>query len=235
MIREVSIVSFDADGTLWAFEATMRASLAKTADFLGCRDERLAGLTVDHLIGLRQQVAGRHRGAPLTMEELRRRSFAEAVRTAGIDDDDLVDQTTAFYLDARFAGSILYDDARSTLDLLATRFALVLVSNGNSDPDRCGLADVFRSVVFADRIGVAKPDPGIYRRLLDEMGCEPSQVVHVGDSLVNDVDAAASLGLRTVWLRRSAVPLAHVPSRADATIHALSELPALLEGPVPAG
>lgn len=40
MTVAIQTLSFDADGTLWDFEATMRQSLAKTIDFLAGRDER---------------------------------------------------------------------------------------------------------------------------------------------------------------------------------------------------
>jgi HAD superfamily hydrolase (TIGR01549 family) len=58
-------------------------------------------------------------------------------------------------------------------------------------------------LAMSDAIGVAKPDPAFFARVLDLLGhADPAEVAYVGDRIDNDVEPAAAAGLRAVWLRR---------------------------------
>jgi putative hydrolase of the HAD superfamily len=54
---------------------------------------------------------------------------------------------------------------------------------------------------FSYRYGIAKPSPRLFEeslRALSSTGIRPDQTVYVGNDMLNDVTAAASVGLRTV-------------------------------------
>jgi len=53
------------------------------------------------------------------------------------------------------------------------------------------------AVVLSYRLGLAKPDPGIYRRCLEELALTPEEVLFVDDDPDN-VAAAAELGIKAV-------------------------------------
>lgn len=60
-------------------------------------------------------------------------------------------------------------------------------------------------VVSSSSVGFNKPHPGIYTHMLGRLGLEPEEVLHVGDSCVNDVLGALNAGLKAalyVGLRR---------------------------------
>jgi putative hydrolase of the HAD superfamily len=57
----------------------------------------------------------------------------------------------------------LHSDVLPALNSLGTRYILGLVSNGNTHPERCGLQDRLKFVVFAQDVGVEKPDPALFR------------------------------------------------------------------------
>ena len=50
------------------------------------------------------------------------------------------------------------------------------------------------------RMGIMKPNPEFYLTALRAMGIRPDQAVMVGDTYVNDIEPAAALGIRTVWI-----------------------------------
>jgi len=59
-MRGVKVVSFDADGTLWDFEKTMRHSLQRVLEELEGMDPIAAsGLSVEGMIGVRDEVSER--------------------------------------------------------------------------------------------------------------------------------------------------------------------------------
>lgn len=60
---------------------------------------------------------------------------------------------------------------------------------------RFGLDERFDAVALSCDEGMAKPDPRIYRRLLQRLEVEPAEVLMVGDSLPHDVRAPRALGM----------------------------------------
>jgi len=59
-----------------------------------------------------------------------------------------------------------------------------------------GIADYFDLIVSSSSLGLNKPNPRIYRYLVRKLGLRPQEILHVGDSCVNDVLGPLSVGLR---------------------------------------
>lgn len=230
-IDEIVAISFDADGTLWNFQHTMRNALAHCLAEL----RRLVpgsgaeALTVESLIAIRDAVASDLRNGGATHEQIRHAAFARTLAMLGVEEVAQADAITTLYFAYRHgeSASDLYPDARPALDVLKGRYHLGLASNGNTDPVHGGLGGYFTFALYADELGAVKPDPQFYRRLLATAQLEPQQLLHIGDSLTHDVAAAQSVGVQSVWLNRLGESHAH-PIYPDAEITTLAELPALL-------
>jgi putative hydrolase of the HAD superfamily len=78
---------------------------------------------------------------------------------------------------------------------------VALVTNGTTrlraDLDAAGLTATFDAVANSAELGVAKPDPEIYRRAAGLVGAPPESCVLIDDTPVH-VEAAAAAGLATV-------------------------------------
>jgi putative hydrolase of the HAD superfamily len=101
----------------------------------------------------------------------------------------------------------LFDDVRPALEALAGRgITLGVVSNFEPWLEDIlaleGVDHLFAAVAVSGRLGVAKPDPEIFKAALAEAGAAPEATVHVGDQPVNDVAAARAAGLTPVLLDR---------------------------------
>lgn len=251
----IRVITFDADDTLWDFDTAMRAALTQVIDLLAQTHPDIAARwTVEALRDRRDAIAEARRGE-LTIVEMRDQSFVDALADDGITDPDLAWALRERYFHHRHGDVQLFDDvapAFAALDALGERrgvpFTYGLVTNGNTDPERSGLPGRFAFRVYADEVGVAKPDPAIYElataAAAELTGCAAHQVLHVGDSHEHDIVPAAALGLPTVHLDRSAtgtgsrsVPgVGAVASGASsgpvpvATIARLTELAPLLAG-----
>jgi FMN hydrolase / 5-amino-6-(5-phospho-D-ribitylamino)uracil phosphatase len=218
-------VSFDVDGTLLDLDAAIRRGLEEVVAWVGERHPGGDGLTVDRLRELRDAVAAESVG--MAQAAIRRESFRRALDELGIGDAELVDGLTARYLDRRYASIELYPDAVRALPALRGRLRIGIVSNGNSFADRCGIATPFDFEVYSERAGCAKPDAAIFRLACAAAGCRAEELVHVGDSLSEDVLAARTAGCAAVWLRRGR-GAGEAPAGVP-VIGSLDELPKLLE------
>jgi putative hydrolase of the HAD superfamily len=57
-------------------------------------------------------------------------------------------------------------------------------------------------VVLSGEVGARKPEPAIFERALSELGVDAANALFVGDRLVDDIQGAAAVGMRTaqaVW------------------------------------
>jgi putative hydrolase of the HAD superfamily len=121
-----------------------------------------------------------------------------------------------------------FPDARPALEAARSRdIRLVVVSNWDcSLPDvlaRVGLAPLLDGVVASASAGARKPDAAIFERALALAGVAPSEALHAGDSIEDDVEGARAAGITPVFLSRDggAAP------PGVTTIASLAELEAL--------
>lgn len=64
--------------------------------------------------------------------------------------------------------------------------------------ERYGLDGLFDVEVISALVGTAKPNPGIYRILLERLGTGPERVVFVDDREQN-IATASGLGIQAIW------------------------------------
>ena len=226
---QISTISFDGDMTLWDFLKVMRHSLKQTLAELQRQvpTQRALELTVEKMIAIRDQLAEEVKGEIWSLLEIRRRAFERTLEHVGHPDKDLAAHLDAIYRKHRFEDIELYSDVIPTFDALAPHFKLGLLSNGNTYPERCGLDGRFAFVVFSQDVQVEKPDPKIFQITAERAGCELRQMLHVGDSLKNDVAGGKNAGAPTVWLNREGVPN-DTKIQPDYEITSLNEIPAIV-------
>lgn len=132
------------------------------------------------------------------------RPYAELLAELGVDDPDAFIE--AEHEVWRPAHEVLAS-AQALLDSLRSLgLKTGIVANSWPEPGRVlradaesfGLADRVDVIVFSDEVGARKPDPAIYLHCCRQLGVEPSEAMHVGDDLENDVRGAAAAGLKTV-------------------------------------
>lgn len=101
--------------------------------------------------------------------------------------------------------SHLYPAVKETLaELHQAGFTLALVTNKPSKfvPDvlaKHGIDQYFSDVIGGDTFAEKKPNPMALNWLLDKHGCQPSEMLMVGDSS-NDIKAAKNAGCRSFGL-----------------------------------
>jgi putative hydrolase of the HAD superfamily len=121
-----------------------------------------------------------------------------------------------------------YPDALPALaELRALGPTLVVASNWDcSLPDwlePAGITELVDGVVTSAEVGAPKPNPRVFERALAIAGVRPSEALHVGDKVDNDVEGAGAAGIRAVLVQRDG----EAPPGVE-VIRSLRELPALL-------
>jgi putative hydrolase of the HAD superfamily len=69
--------------------------------------------------------------------------------------------------------------------------------------ERTGLRTLVDVVVISAVLGVAKPDPAIFRAALERLGAGAAEAIHAGDSVEHDVAGARAAGVEAVLVARN--------------------------------
>ncbi|MCX4744357.1 HAD-IA family hydrolase [Kitasatospora sp. NBC_01287] len=143
---------------------------------------------------------------PLLLGEITKEQWVEAIAralAARVPADQARALATAF-------GSAPFRADPEVVGLLRAVRAhcpVVLVTNATAwleqDLDLLGLLDLADHVVNSSRVGVAKPDPRIYKIAAERAGAEPGRCLFVDDRAEN-VEAAIALGMAGVVYREPA-------------------------------
>jgi 2-haloacid dehalogenase len=102
----------------------------------------------------------------------------------------------------------LYPDVLPTLERLAGRYRLAVVSN--IDDDLLGatrLCREFDVVCTAERAGGYKPDGTLFRYLIANAGVAVREILHSGQSQFTDMVGGKPLGLTVCWINRRGIDL----------------------------
>jgi HAD superfamily hydrolase (TIGR01662 family) len=98
--------------------------------------------------------------------------------------------------------------------------------------DRAGLRAYFDPIIISAAVGLRKPNPAIFERVLRAWDLPPAECVMVGDTLGADILGAQLAGLHNVWFSPYANHPANNAHRGnilpEAEIESLQELPGVL-------
>lgn len=108
---------------------------------------------------------------------------------------------------------------------LRPKFATAILSNSadgarREEQRRYGFEQLVDVIVYSHEVGVAKPDPAIFRLTQARLGVEAHEIVFLDDHDPH-VQAARALGWHAVWHRDTAVSINEI----TATIEQAGQLP----------
>jgi len=205
------VVLFDLDDTLMAHREAVAAGIVRyMRERAYDGDERTAARRWHEL---EEEHYTAYLGGELSFEDQRRARAAAFAREFG-EELDSADAASWFaeYFERYRDSWALHPDVVPALDALATGLPGVrfgIVTNGELEFQtakvvRLALHGRVEHVIASGDLGVAKPDPAIFRAALDRFGgsAAVTAAAYVGDRLHTDAIGAARAGLLGVWLNR---------------------------------
>jgi putative hydrolase of the HAD superfamily len=98
----------------------------------------------------------------------------------------------------------LYPNVKPLLDELYSRFALAVVSDGQSvwaipEMRAVGIESYFDPIIISGDFGFRKPDKRLFEAALSELRLAPENVIFVGNDMYRDIFGARQVGMKTVF------------------------------------
>jgi putative hydrolase of the HAD superfamily len=183
----------DADDTLWEnniyFEQAVHAFIA----FLN--HSRLTPAEVREVLDDVERLMG-YGSANFT------KSLVETYRRLAereLQDED-VQQVRRFGEQIRTHPMQLLDGVKETIDYLAARHELVVLTKGDVEEqtlkiERSGIAESFKRAII-----VEEKDVATYHRVVEELQIDPQRTWMIGNSPRSDINPALSAGLNAVYI-----------------------------------
>jgi len=126
-----------------------------------------------------------------------------------------------------------YPEVKTALQELSGR-PLSILSNGTPGMLRAvvasnGLSQTFEHLLSVDALRIYKPDPRVYQSAVDRLNIPREHIGFVSSNFW-DIAGATNFGFQTFWINRSSATPDFLGITPTATIHSLSQLPAMLLG-----
>ncbi len=225
----VKSIFLDLDDTILDFRRAERRAISETLRRFGI-DPTPA--VVDRYHELNRQQWELLEEGKLTRPQVLTRRFDLLFSELGVDRSS--QEAQAAYETQLSQGHFFMPGARELLETLAPRYDLYLATNGTpvvqaGRIQSAGIAPYFKNIFISEKLGANKPSPAFFQACFAAIpNFDPAAALVVGDSLTSDIRGARNVGLRSCWYNPE-----DLPSRPDIvpdyTIHALEELPPLLE------
>jgi len=194
-------ICFDLDDTLWEVQPVLRRAEARVQAYLEAEHPQLAPqLSVEAMFSARRTLAAEVPERAHDMTWLRTEALRRLATHHG-HDPVIGDRAFEVFIAARHEVEF-YPEVTTALSKLSSRFRLASFSNGNACVHRIGIGHYFEVTLNAESVGRAKPHPEVYLTVARALGISPSELLHVGDHLENDIRGAAEAGCRTAWVNR---------------------------------
>lgn len=199
-------ILFDLDHTLWDFETNSSTTLSELYEAHHLNKQGVTNLVDFKKVFSRinTDLWTRYDAGLINREEIRFHRFRNILGHFGIADEKLSMTLSDEYVLQSPKKSALMPNAIDSLEYLASRYPLTVITNGFDEIQgtklaSSGITHYFKSVVTSARAGHKKPAREIFDFALAENGYAHHEAIMIGDNLLTDIGGARNANIDTVY------------------------------------
>ena len=142
------------------------------------------------------------------ISDYQRDAWVIGLQKIGIEDEEFGAALAARFIKERKQSPFVYDETFSVLDQLKGKYELVLLTNGSPSLQKTKLeitpeiAPYFNQIIVSGAFGKGKPDPSIFKHVLEKTDKSADEALMVGDNLLTDILGSSRVRMRSVWINR---------------------------------
>ncbi|MFH1505461.1 MAG: HAD family hydrolase [archaeon] len=158
--------------------------------------------------------------------ETERDCFKKFCESVGVEETD---ELYKRFCKAMGMSKNTYPDVIPGLTRLKGKYKLVVLSNTEQLSVESGMfkdiEPLFDKLYYSCDVGLVKPDPKIYAKVLEDFDVKPEEVIMIGDRVDDDVKGPGRLGIKGILLDRRK----RYPDYKGKKVYSLKELEVVLD------
>lgn len=229
-LEQVKTILFDADGTLWDFDASAVYSIRKIFERRGYE---YSDMVFERYNVINNGLWERYERGEMSRDRVLVERFDLLFEELGIDAEGAAFEKE--FREMLELNPVWMKDAQELLSVLRPDYKMYVVTNGIASTQRkrialTGLDQYVDGVFISEEIGAQKPMPAFFDHVLSHIEpCRKDELLLVGDSLTADILGANRSGIPSCWYNPKHLPLTG-EARPDYEITRLMDLEAMLGG-----
>lgn len=232
MKREYKCIFFDLDHTLWDYERNSQETLDELYEkySLSSRGVTSCELLKDQFRKVNITLWELYDRGEITSDVIRQQRFKQILEHFSVMDEQLTEELSVDYLHSCPNKGHLVPYAIETLDYLASKYEMTVITNGFDEIQNLKLSagnlhQYFKHIVTSQKAGHRKPSRGIFDYAMEANNVRPHESIMVGDNLITDIAGATRSSIDAVFYNPEKVSHdVNVPFE----IHSLKELQLIL-------
>ncbi len=200
---------FDADNTLFDFDAAEAGSLQAVCNSLGVEMDRQTFNLYHHI---NKKCWADFEKGKLPQDQIQITRFSRFLDRLGVTGDPVMVGNQ--YLEGLAKSKALIEGTVEMLDKLKSmNLELVVITNGLKQVQRAhfkhtGLTDYFSEIIVSDEIGVSKPHTAFFDYTFEKIKQkDKAKVLIIGDGLASDIKGGMKYGVDTLWFNKRGIEL----------------------------
>ena len=200
--HKVQHIFFDLDHTLWDFEKNSGATFKSIFEELNF--EFSLEQFLDFYNPINHYYWKQYRENRISEVELRYLRLEKTFEAMKVPSTAaLIDRVSELYIQQLSTHTELFEGTVSVLEYLSSKYTLHIITNGFEHVQQCklensGIAQFFKIVLTAEKIGFKKPHATIFMSALKIAEVLPEHAMMIGDSLEADIQGALKLGMQAI-------------------------------------
>jgi putative hydrolase of the HAD superfamily len=201
---EIKDLFFDLDRTIWDYETNSRETLDDLHEMFlertvpGDKDTFARIFRFENSLLWDAFTANK-----IDKDYLRKNRFLNTIRRMGLSDPELAIRMEDAYLEVTPAKKRLLPGASETLQVLAQKYRLHIITNGFEDVQNfklinCGIRQYFNEVITSDGAKSRKPNRDIFDYSLQLTGATIDESIMIGDDPEIDIVGAQKAGWQAI-------------------------------------
>ncbi len=205
-MKSYKCILFDLDHTLWDYETNSETTLSALFSDYGLQDKGITSFKYffETFTRVNTGLWDLHDRGLIGQDVIRLQRFHKVFVEAGLEDYPLSLEFSNEYLRELPKKETLMPHAKETLEYLASKYPMVIVTNGFDELQGTkltsgGIRHHFTNIVTSQRAGRKKPSREIFDFALKEIGHIGADAIMIGDNLNTDIAGARDAGIDTVY------------------------------------
>ena len=205
MIKQIKMITFDLDDTLWDNVPTITRAEIDTRKWIEERVGKISWGDFNDFINLRDNLIKEDASVEWDISKLRKEIFRIKlghIKPSSLR-DKIVDEAFTVFMNKRHE-VLLFDGVADALKALSEKYILGVLTNGNADVYKFNIGKYFTFAISSLEAKASKPNRSHFDLAVKQVdGVTFNEILHIGDHQINDILFAHKLGIDTLWFNNN--------------------------------